>query len=118
MLMVLSSCVDPTTFEVKNGTSNFNMYDVKVYEYTGSDVVGNYDIGNLSVGASSGVIEAEKDAEQVKIAFKFFPEGAVCTTVEYFSLTKNKHTMILLDDDTQIVSGSKSEVKLRRAVKE
>ena len=117
LLLMLSSCTKSTTFEVYNGTSGYGMYDVKAYEYSGSSVVGFYDIGYLSANASSGTIEAEKDAKQVKLAFKFVPGGDVYTTAEYYSLAQGSHTMILIEDDTQVIGGSKEVVKVSEIVK-
>ena len=115
--MVLSSCTKSTTFEVYNGTSGYGMYDVKAYEYSGSSVVGFYDVGYLAANASSGTIEAEKDAKQVKLAFKFVPGGEVYTTAEYYTLAQGSHTMILIEDDTQVIGGSKEVVKVSEIVK-
>ena len=117
LLLMLSSCTKSTTFEVYNGTSGYGMYDVKAYEYSGSTVVGFYDVGYLAANASSGTIEAEKDAKQVKLAFKFVPGGDVYTTAEYYSLAQGSHTMILIEDDTQVIGGSKEVVKVSEIVK-
>ena len=78
----------------------------------GSNSVGYYDVGFLSANASSGTIEATKDAKQVKIAFKFYPNGDVYTTAEYFSIAKGSHTVILIEDQTQVIGGSKSEAPI------
>ena len=117
LLLMLSSCTKSTTFEVYNGTSGYGMYDVKAYEYSGSSVVGFYDVGYLAANSSSGTIDAEKDAKQVKLAFKFVPGGDVYTTAEYYSLAQGSHTMILIEDDTQVIGGSKEVVKVSEIVK-
>ena len=64
----MTACTKSTTYEVYNGTSGYSMYDVKVYEYSGSNAVGFYDVGFLSTNASSGKIEANKEAKQVNVA--------------------------------------------------
>lgn len=117
MLMILSSCTKSTTFEVYNGTSGYGMYDVKAYEYSGSTMIGLYDVGYLAADASSGSIEAEKDAKQVKIAFKFAPGGEVYSTADYYTLTQGGHTMILIEDETQVIGGSKVQAKVSEVVK-
>lgn len=107
LAVMMSSCIKSTTYEIYNGTSGFSMYDVKAYEYSGSTVIGYYDVGFLNSNASSGSIEAAKDARQVKVAFKFLPNGEVYTTADYYNLTKNGHTVILLEDNTYVRGGSK-----------
>ena len=106
---LLTACTKSTTYEIYNGTSGYSMYDVKAYEYSGSSAVGYYDVGFLSANASSGSIEAAKDAKQVKVAFKFVPNGSVYTTADYYTITEGSHTMILIEDHTQIIGGSKGE---------
>jgi len=110
--VLLTACTKSTTYEIYNGTSGYSMYDVKAYEYSGSNAVGYYDVGFLSANASSGFIEAAKDAKQVKIAFKFVPNGEVYTTAEYYTLTQGSHTMILIEDQTHVIGGSKAETPI------
>ena len=107
--VLMTACTKSTTYEVYNGTSGYSMYDVKAYEYSGSTAVGYYDVGFLSANSSSGSIEAAKDAKQVKIAFKFYPSGDVFTTAEYYTISKGSHTVILIEDNTQVIGGSKGE---------
>ena len=112
----MSACSKSTTYEVYNGTSGYGMYDVKAYEYSGSNAVGFYDIGYLSANASSGSIEANKDAKQVKIAFKFVPNGDVYTTADYYNITQGSHTMILIEDHTQVIGGSKGAISVENVL--
>ncbi len=114
--VLMSACSKSTTYEVYNGTSGYGMYDVKAYEYSGSNAVGFYDIGYLSANASSGSIEANKDAKQVKIAFKFVPNGDVYTTADYYNITQGSHTMILIEDHTQVIGGSKGAISVENVL--
>lgn len=110
---LLTACTKSTTYEIYNGTSGYSMYDVKAYEYSGSTAVGYYDAGFLSANASTGSIEAAKEAKQVKIAFKFVPNGEVYTTADYYTLTQGGHTMILIEDQTHVIGGSKTETPIK-----
>ena len=110
------SCTNATTYEIYNGTSGYSLYDVKAYEYAGSTLVNYSDIGFLNSDASTGNIEAAKDANKVQIAFKFVPNGDVYTTAEYFSLKSKGHTMILIQDDTQVFGGSKGMLTVGKVV--
>lgn len=111
------SCTKPTTFEIYNGTSGIAIYDVKAYEYSGSMMVDYYDVGYLAADARSGVIEASDDANKVQIAFKFVPGGDVYTTAEYFALKVGGHSMILIEDNTQVFGGDKGGLKVSDVVK-
>lgn len=112
VMVFFTSCTKSTTYEIYNGTSGISMYDVKAYEYVGSNVVSFHDLGFLSSNATTGSIEANKESKQVKVAFKFAPGGDVYTTADYFNLTSGGHIMILIEDDTQVIGGSKGTVKV------
>ena len=108
------SCTKATTYEIYNGTSGYSLYDVKAYEYAGSTLVNYSDVGFLNSDASTGSIEAAKDANKVQIAFKFVPGGDVYTTAEYFTLKSGSHTMILIQDETSIFGGSKGTLTVAK----
>lgn len=115
VLMVFAvSCTKATTYEIYNGTSGYSLYDVKAYEYAGSTLVNYSDVGFLNSDASTGSIEAAKDANKVQIAFKFVPGGDVYTTAEYFTLKSGSHTMILIQDETSIFGGSKGTLTVAK----
>lgn len=118
ILMVFAvSCTKPTTYEIYNGTSGIGIYDVKAYEYSGSTMVNYFDVGYLAADATSGSITANKEANKVQIAFKFAPGGDVYTTAEFFSLKSGGHSMILIEDNTQIFGGKKGTVKVSDVLK-
>lgn len=117
MMVFATSCTKKTTYEIYNGTSGIGVYDVKAYEYSGSILVNYSDVGFLNANATSGSIEASKDVNKVQVAFKFAPGGDVYTTAEYFTLKSGGHTMILLEDNTQIFGGDKGTTTVEKAVK-
>ena len=117
LMVFATSCTKKTTYEIYNGTSGIGIYDVKAYEYSGSILVNYFDVGFLNADATSGNIEAAKDANKVQIAFKFMPGGDVYTTAEYYSLKSGGHTMILIEDNTQIFGGKKGTVTVGQAIK-
>jgi hypothetical protein len=117
MMVFATSCTKKTTYEIYNGTSGIGVYDVKAYEYSGSILVNYSDVGFLNANATSGSIEASKDVNKVQVAFKFAPGGDVYTTAEYFTLKSGGHTMILLEDNTQIFGGNKGTTTVEKAVK-
>lgn len=117
MMVFATSCTKKTTYEIYNGTSGIGVYDVKAYEYSGSILVNYFDVGFLNTNATSGSIEASKDVNKVQVAFKFAPGGDVYTTAEYFTLKSGGHTMILLEDNTQIFGGNKGMTTVEKAVK-
>lgn len=117
MMVCAVSCTKATTYEVYNGTSDISLYEVKVYEYSGSTMVNYSDVGYLSVNSSSGTIEAAKGADQVQITFRLGYGSDIYTTAEYFSLIKGKHTMIRIDDYTQVYGGYKGAKTLEKVAK-
>jgi hypothetical protein len=118
ILMVFAvSCTKPTTYEIYNGTSAIGLYGVKAYEYSGSTMVNYFDVGYLAADATSGSITANKEANKVQIAFKFYDNGDVYTTAEYYSIKSGGHTMILIEDNTQVIGGKKGIVKVSDVLK-
>ena len=117
LMVFATSCTKPTTYEIYNGTSAIGLYGVKAYEYSGSTMVNYFDVGYLAADATSGSITANKEANKVQIAFKFAPGGDVYTTAEFFSLKSGGHSMILIEDNTQIFGGKKGTVKVSDVVK-
>ena len=118
ILMVCAvSCSKSTTYEIYNGTSDIPLYEVKVYEYSGSSMLKYQDVGYLSVNASSGSLTATKGANQVQLTFKLVYGGDIYTTAEYFSLVDGKHTLIRIDDYTQVYGGSKEVLTLGQVTK-
>lgn len=111
------SCTKPTTYEIYNGTSAIGLYGVKAYEYSGSTMVNYFDVGYLAADATSGSITANKEANKVQIAFKFYDNGDVYTTAEYYSIKSGGHTMILIEDNTQVIGGKKGIVKVSDVLK-
>ena len=117
LMVFATSCTKKTTYEIYNGTSGIGIYDVKAYEYSGSTLINYFDVGFLNADANSGTIEAAKEANKVQIAFKFAPGGDVYTTAEYYSLKTGGHTMILIEDNTQIYGGKKGTETVGQAIK-
>jgi len=117
LMVFATSCTKKTTYEIYNGTSGIGIYDVKAYEYSGSSLVNYFDVGYLNANSTSGAIDASKDANKVQIAFKFYPDGDVYTTAEYFTLKSGGHTMILIEDNTQIFGDKKGTLTVEKAVK-
>lgn len=117
VLMMMTACTKATTFEIYNGTSGIGMYDVKAYEYVGSTVTTFHDLGFLASNSSTGSVEASKDTKQVKVAFKFAPDGEVYTTADFYNLNPGGHTMILIEDNTSVFGSKKSECKVADVIK-
>ena len=117
LMVIATSCTKKTTYEIYNGTSGIGIYDVKAYEYSGSVLVNYNDVGYLAADATCGSIEASKEANKVQIAFKFVPGGDVYTTAEYFTLKSGGHTMILIEDNTQIFGKGKGTMNVIDALK-
>lgn len=117
LMVFATSCTKPTTYEIYNGTSAIGLYGVKAYEYSGSTMVNYFDVGYLAADATSGSITANKEANKVQIAFKFYDNGDVYTTAEYYSIKSGGHTMILIEDNTQVIGGKKGIVKVSDVLK-
>ena len=110
--MMMMSCSKSTTYEVHNGTSGYTLYDVTVYEYSGTSVIGQQDAWTIYAGSSSRSFEASRGAEKVKVSMKFTPGGEVYTTSSYTTLIDGSHTIVLLDDNTYVRGNAKGEVKI------
>ena len=117
VLIMMTACTKATTFEIYYGTSDIGMYDVKAYEYVGSTVTTFHDLGFLASNSSTGSVEASKDTKQVKVAFKFSPDGEVYTTADFYNLNPGGHTMILIEDNTSILGSKKGECIVADVIK-
>jgi len=117
MMVFAVSCGKSTTYEVYNGTSDIPLYNIKVYEYSGSSMIKMKDVGTLYSNSSSGSIEATRGADQVQLTFRLEYGGDVYTTADYYSLRSGEHTMIRIDDYTQVYGGSKDALTVEKAAK-
>ena len=110
MLMVFAvSCAKPTTYEVYNGTSGYDLYEVVGNEYLGSALVNTTSLGyHIAANSSSGAVEAQSGANKVQVAMTFVPGGDVYTTVDYYSINRGGHTTIVLEDETQVSGPSRA----------
>ena len=75
------------------------------------------DVGTLYSNSSSGSIEATRGADQVQLTFRLEYGGDVYTTADYYSLRNGEHTLIRLDDYTQVYGGSKDALTVEKAAK-
>ena len=99
--MAFTSCSKDTTYQVSNKTDH-TLYDMVAFEHRDADRVDQKNIGNLGVGTNSEILTADKQAEKVKLAFRFSSDGNLYYTVQYFYLESKNNKVITLNNDTYV----------------
>lgn len=89
-LVLIVSCSkkeDPTTFQVVNDVTKINtpvvqyldgsLYEVVVFHYKGSDIIGQTEIDKIaSGGGRSEIIDIPAGCEKMKVSFMYLPDNS------------------------------------------
>ncbi|MDL2289828.1 hypothetical protein LJB95_00295 [Paludibacteraceae bacterium OttesenSCG-928-F17] len=115
---------EPRTYQVFNNCTkktyndpylDGSMYEVKVHFYKdGNKEIGIQEYGTMAPGTITDTIDAPTGAKQAKVSFKLLPKASVNYNSDknklfytyYTALVKGEHTVILIEDETNVTPSS------------
>lgn len=118
ILVLFVSCKKTTTYQIVNNSSfdtsqeylDGSLYEVRVFEYIGDDIVKQDNISKISYGGGiSKEIEVENDVQKVKVSFRMVPPESTyyesfsrVYVVAYSYLKEGENTIITIDNNTMV----------------
>jgi PKD repeat protein len=94
-----------TTYVIKN-TTPFRLYDFASFYWNGTDITDFQHFGILDPGQSTNIIITTRP--EIEWGFRFEAEGALFLCAHPYNLTQDIHNVFVIDNNTPIVTNSKS----------
>ncbi len=91
----------PTTYTITNSFSGGDFYEVIVFEYMGSDIIQQVEVGNLASGQTSATFTANTNSDKIKVSMENY-QGTRFYTSQKYLLTEGQNTAVVINDNTMI----------------